>query len=292
VRAFSAFVCLLVATLVAPVAIGASWLWLRVDSTEAYVGTVAPLADDPTLRAELADRLSVAAVGAMEEHLPVGLPASVDSTAHDAAVAVIESPDFPEFWREANADAHREFLRIVHAEGQVAHGRLTIDISPLLASVFERLSAGGIPVEALPDVPLRVPVVERQQLADAGGPYRVLEGLGLWLPPLWVLLVGLAAAVSRGWRGRFRAAGLGALGLALAGLLVGVVVGPAGDAVVDEIEPDRRELVELFVDRVLDGLDTTATAVLLVAGIVGLALLVASLWPGSRKAESTPAGSW
>lgn len=294
-RTFSVFVCVLVATLVAPVAIGASWLMFRVDSTDAYVDTVAPLADQPTLRAELADRLAVAAVGALEDHLPVGLPEAADARAHDAAVAVIESPDFPEFWREANADAHREFLRIVHDErrGRPVEGYLTIDLSPLLGDVFERMAAAGIPIETVPEVPLRVPVVEKQRLAEAGGPYRLLEGLGLWLPLLWLVLVGLAVLLAHGWRGRLRTVGFAALGPALAGALVGLVDGPATDVIVDEIEPDRRELVRLFVEVILDGLDRTATGVLVVTGLLGVALLLASfVVPRSRKEQTAHARAW
>ena len=46
-RSFAAFLLVVVATLVAPVAIGATWVTQRVDDRQEDVDTVAPLAEDP-----------------------------------------------------------------------------------------------------------------------------------------------------------------------------------------------------------------------------------------------------
>ena len=49
-----AALAVVLSTLLVPIGITATWLSLRVDSTEAYVDTVAPLAEDPDLREVLA----------------------------------------------------------------------------------------------------------------------------------------------------------------------------------------------------------------------------------------------
>ena len=68
-QALAAFAVVL-ATLLVPMAVASTWLSLRVDGTEAYVDTVAPLADEPELRDALAKEVSAAATSAIADIVP------------------------------------------------------------------------------------------------------------------------------------------------------------------------------------------------------------------------------
>ena len=285
-----AAVLVVLATLLSPFAITAVWLSTTADSTDAYVDTVAPLADDPTLRTELADRMSQAAVAELQQRLPVAVPDGIEEMTRTAARAVVASPGFPDFWRKANRDAHRQFLRVMNEHGGNPNGWVTVDLSPLEQDVYQQLGdQTGLPVAGLPTPELLVPVARESQLAKYRTAYRVLDGAGLVLAVSWVLLVGLAALVARGWRGRLRALGLAALGLAVGGLLVRVGTPPVVRALADQADPGQRALVRLILGVVGDSLQSRATLVAVAAAVVGLVLVAVTLWPGRRTPS---AQSW
>ncbi len=277
--------CVLVATLLVPGVIGSTWLSQRVDDTDAYVDTVAPLADEPDLRAELGDRLAEAAVAALQEYVPVGLPESVDDMARAASKQVVENEGFPKFWREANAEAHREFLAIVHEErGQRdPDDWVMVDLAPLLEQVFSELSANGIPVDLLPAVPLEVPVLQESKLEEIQGSYQLLDGASLWLPLVAGGLVLLGVAVATGWRGRLRVLGGAALGTVVGALVVRAATTPVTDAVVDQVDPGQQELARLVLEVVTESLADRATTILVVAGIVAVVAFAASFVPTGRR---------
>ncbi|WP_322454674.1 hypothetical protein [Nocardioides bizhenqiangii] len=272
----------MLSTLLVPIGITATWLSLRVDSTPAYVDTVAPLAEDPELRDALAVEVANAAVRTIERRVPAALlPDSLDAVVLASAQAVVENDGFPEFWRKANATAHREFLAIVHErQGVVADGWVHIDVGPLLDDVFADF-VERFPVDvSLPSQSVMVPVVPESRLEQARGAYQVLEGLAWWVPLLWVGLVAVAVVVARGVRGRLRAGAACALGVAIGGALVMLLTSPTTDAVVDQVESERQDLARLVVEVVVASLDSTALAAAVGGLVVGVVLFVSSLLLG------------
>lgn len=286
-RALAAF-ALVLATLLVPLGIGATWLALRVDDTHAYVDTVAPLADNAELRGRLADEVSAAAVATIEDSIPVALPDMFGAMVRTSATQVIESDGFPEFWREANAHTHREFLAIVHADkGHVdADGWVVVDLRPLLdqvlADVIDDLHL-PISADALPKTPVPMPVVRQSDLEKGRGLYQLLDALSLWVPLLWVGLVLVAVLAVAGARSRLRTAAVAAVGVAAGAVLVVLGTGPLTDVVVDQVEPEKQDLARLVIETVLDSLRSEALAVGLAGLVVAVALLVGSLLlPRSR----------
>ncbi|GAA1516141.1 hypothetical protein [Nocardioides humi] len=290
-RTLVAAAALLVATLVAPFAIAGTWLTARVDDRDEYVDTVAGLADDPTVRRVLADAAADGAIDALQEHIPVGLPEAVREWAGTAATAVVESPDFPSFWRSANADVHDQVLTILDDPRAPANGTVTIDASPLLAQVLLQLEDRGIPVGLLPDLSLPVPVVREAKVAEAGPSYRTAEGIARLLPVLWLGLVAVALLVARGWRGRVRAAGAGLLGVALAAVVLQLAAEPLASAAVDRVRLERRGLAGVLLDAVVGSLEPYARGFLLAAPI-GLVLLAVTLWPRRRVESPVPGADY
>jgi len=279
-------------TLLVPIGITATWLSLRVDRTEAYVDTVAPLAEDPELRDALAEEVADAAIATLEGNVPLGLlPDGVDNVVRRSTTDVIESDDFPEFWRQANADAHQEFLAIVHDRGDtvVADGYVIVDLQPLLDDVLTDFAAEfGIPANLVPSTPLPLPVVRESRLEEARGAYQVLDGLALWVPLLWAGLVALAVLAAPGIRGRLRAGAACAVGVAIGGGLVLLLTSPVTDAVVEQVEPQKQDLARLVIEVVVANLDNTALTAVIGGLVVGGVLLVGSLVGGRRVPAGHP----
>jgi hypothetical protein len=284
-RSTAAAFLVVLATLLTPLGVAAVWTSSTVDSTEAYVETVASLADDPALRKELATRVSAAAVGALQQHSTVGVPDTLSGMARVAATEVVESKEFPALWRSANAEVHREFLSLMHEEGErrTAGGWVYVDLSPVLDRVLDRLEREGVDVDAVPDVELEVPVVREEKLAELRGEYQLVDGLGLWIPLLWAVLVAGAVAAAHGWRGRLRTLGFAALGLALGAALVRLAVDPVTRFAADQVDAEQRDLVELVADVVLGSLASFTVVVTAAAAGIGLLLVISSMWP--RRGE-------
>lgn len=286
-RSFSAVVAILLATLLAPFAIGATWVSERVDDRQAYVDTVGDLSDDPVVQQVLADAAADAAVKGLQEHIPVGLPGAVRAWARSAALTVVRSPDFPAFWRQANGDLHRQVLAILDHPDASTEGSVTVDASPLVAQVLLQLEERGIPVGLLPAIPLDVPVATKAEVAEAGPAYRTADRVNRLLPVAWAALVLLGVLVAHGWRGRVRTAGFALLGAALAAVVLLLAVDPATTAALDQVDASRRELAGVMLDAVVGSLAPYARR-FLVAAPVGLVLVALSLWPRRRPASAIP----
>jgi hypothetical protein len=282
---------IVLATLLVPLGITATWLSHHVDSTPAYVDTVAPLADDPQLRDRLADEVADAAIATLQSKVPVGLPSTLDPMVRASTRTVVDSDGFPAFWRQANADAHRQFLAIVHEKHPdvVSDGWVIIDLGPLLDQVLADL-VHQVPLLSQVDLPpssLPVPVVRESRLQQARGAYLVLDALAFWLPLAWLGLVAIAVLAARGVRGRLRTAGAAGIGVAVGALLVLLLTGPATDAVVSQVGTQHRGLVRLVIDVVVASLDDTARAALAAGLVVGLVLLVASVVLGRPRSATS-----
>lgn len=273
-------------TVLVPLGITSTWLSLHLDSTEAYVETVAPLADDEELRERLSDEVATAAVADLRSRVPDALvPGGVDALVRSSTRAVVESPGFPEFWREANADVHREFLAIVHERDHELDddGWVVVDLRPLLDQVLaEFFEQAGVPAIDMPSTPLPLPVLPESKLEEARGLYQLLEGLALWVPLLWAGLVALAVLVAPGLRGRLRTGAACGLGVALGGGLVLLLTAPVTDVVVDQVEKDERDLARLVIEVVVRSLDETATGAVVIGLVAAVGLVVASLLPRRR----------
>jgi hypothetical protein len=288
-----AALAVVLSALLVPVGITASWLSLRVDSTAAYVDTVEPLAEDPDLREVLAREVADATVDRLEELVPVGLPAALGPSVRATTDMVVESDAFPEFWRKANADAHKEFLAIVHErdEDVVADGWVYIDISPLIDEVaadFMQTVPTPVQVDLPPSPPLNVPVVPKSELDRGRAAYQVLDALALWIPLLWVGLVAVVLIVTPGWRGRLRAGAACAVGVVLGGGLILLLTPSLTDAVVEQVDSENRDLARLVIEVVVSTLDDAARGAAFGGVVVAVLFLATSLWPRRRETVTHP----
>ncbi|GAA4819173.1 hypothetical protein ACFQ0K_10550 [Nocardioides caeni] len=288
-RNLTAFVLVVLATLLAPVALGSSWLTTRVDDRQEYVDTVAPLADDPDVRRVLADASASSAMAALEQYVPAALiPDALAELTRTAAREVVESPGFPDFWRQANEDLHRDVIGLLEDEDASVDGSLTVDASPLVAQVLLLVVEDfNLPATLVPEIQLEVPVVARAKVADAGPTYRTAHAVASWTPVVWAVLVALALLVATGWRGRLRTLGFGFVGVAAAAGLVLVLADPVQDRVVDGLATGQQELARVMLDALGASLPSYVRGFLW-ALPVGMVLIGLSLWPRRDRHQHHP----
>lgn len=292
-RNLTALLVVILASLLAPVALGSSWLTARIDDRQDYVDTVAPLADDPDVRRVLADASAASAMAALEQYVPAALiPDALSELTRTAATEVVESPGFPDFWRQANDDLHRDVIGVLEDEDASPDGSVTVDASPLVAQVLLLVAEDySIPATLVPDIELEVPVVSRAKIVEAGPTYRRAHSVASWTPLAWVGIVALALLIAAGWRGRVRTLGFVCLGVAAAAGVVLVLAEPVQDRVVAEIATGQQELARVMLDALGASLPSYVRGFLWAAP-VGVVLIVLSWWPRRRRPQADPGHDW
>jgi hypothetical protein len=232
---------LVVAALLTPLTVVAAWARAQIESTDRYVATVAPLADDPAVQEYVAQAAADAIyellevdelVGALPAELAavgVALGPAVRGFLVDAASRFTASPAFSQLWREANRAAHTVIRGVLTGESEVADlrgGQLTLDLGALLR-VFQTdlVDAGFTLAERLDltDVDRTVVLVEGAQLESIATARELVGGLESlsWL----LFLATIAAAVGSVLVAPDRRRGTTRLGVGLALSMVLVAVG-------------------------------------------------------------------
>ena len=103
-------------------------LWSRNQllNTDRYVDTMKPLAEDPAVRAGIADRVTQAVTDAVDledrakEALPdrakflaVPIATAAQNLVHEVTVNFLESDQFKQLWNEVNRLAHDQIVAII-----------------------------------------------------------------------------------------------------------------------------------------------------------------------------------
>jgi len=223
-------VLVIVAGVLAPASIVASWARDEVSNTDRYVQTVAPLANDPAVQqaivdrvtTELFSRIDVQAVtkDAVDALAAQGLPPRVSQSLSALSVPLaggirsfittqvtklVGSQAFADAWVAANREAHTQMVAVLTGEGtdqvSVKGGTVSINLAAIIDTVKNRLSAAGFGLaERVPTVNAQFTVFESPDIAKAQTAFRVLNNLARWLPVLALLLLAAAVYVGRNRR--------------------------------------------------------------------------------------------
>lgn len=324
VARWTAVVVLLILTGVLAVgAVTARFARSQVFDTARYVSTVAPLADDPTVRNALADRitqtitakidirgLTEEALNTLTENtgqvsdrpriaaglnaLPALVAAQAESYIHQIALTVVSGDEFAEAWSGANRRAHQALVRVVDGQTQPGvevadDGTISISLKPILATVRERLDARGFTAaNRIPDIDTQVVLFHATELPKYQKWLRALNRSANVLP--WLTLATAVAAIRLAPRGRrLRALTLvGVTGaVAMTVLAIGVLV--ARGVYMDSLPPEvlSRPAATVLFDTMINPLRVSLRAVA-VTSIV--AALVGYLAGSSQSARSVRSG--
>ncbi|MFG3660568.1 hypothetical protein [Streptomyces sp. NPDC047706] len=252
-RCTGASVLLLIALLLAPLAVVATWLDQEVADTDRYVQTVAPLGSDPAVQSAVTGRLTdrvvaevnveavtqwlgkaLADAGAppavvdRSDALTGPLRAAVSDVVHRVVDRVVTSDVFEQAWVAANRRAHTAMVNVLTGSRSGAvraeQDKVVLDLGAVVDEVKKRLvDAGFEKASAIPAPDRQITLFEAGELPQAQAGMRVLDVVGLWLPVLTVLLAALAVWIAPAHRVMLLVAAMG-VGVMMVLLLVALAV--------------------------------------------------------------------
>ncbi|NBM19284.1 hypothetical protein [Streptomyces sp. GC420] len=317
-RYAAASVLLLLAFLLAPVSVVASWVDDEVSDTDRYVQTVAPIASEPAVQSAVTEKLTSRIVGevdvaAITESLAKVLkdsgapPKVVDSAdlltgplknALDSAVRgvvtrVVTSDQFEQIWENANRRAHAVVVKVLTGQGSTAvqtrGDTIELDVGVLVEEVKQRLVDSGFGLASqIPEVDRTIPLVQVDKLDEAQDAMRLLDVVGTWLPVVAVALAALAVWTAPAHRMALMAAAIG-VGVMMILLLVALAV--MRRVYLDSVPPTTlpQDAAAAIYDTLVRFLREGTRTVLVVAVITALAAYLYGPGRGARFVRAAAA---
>ncbi len=280
-RTMTSRIAVLLACVVLPLATVSVWLDQRVTETDGYVDAVGPLAEDAAVQRAVAARLEEAVLAALPlDRLPDNARENATLAVHTVVLAILTSSEFPPAWRAANQTAHTQLIRALRGEpGAVGpDGRVTVNLAAIVDTVLAELRARGL-FEGEVDVQASFAVLDADQLDKAQRAYRLLNALGLWLPVICLVLVGVALLISPR---RGRTVGTLAIGSLVAMLVLLGLLALARNVVVDAVPSADRKVAGPVWDVVTSSLHTGVLVLIAVAGALVLLRIAVRVVSRSR----------
>jgi hypothetical protein len=252
-RTIVAVVLIVLGCVLAPLAGVAVWARNQVTNTDRYVATVQPLASDPAIQQAVTDQITaqvftyvdiqaltsqvVDALAARVEGrgLPPQAAAALEGLAGPIANGVqgfvrtqveriVQSQAFADAWVQANRVAHDALVKALTGEGggavTVANDTVTLNLAPFIQTVKQRLVAQGFTLaERIPQVDKSFVLFQSEDITRARSAFNLLNTLGVWLPVIALILIGIGVYVAKDHRRALIGAGLGvAAGMVLLAL--------------------------------------------------------------------------
>ncbi|WP_128376918.1 hypothetical protein [Streptomyces cavernae] len=319
-RYTGASVLLLLAFLLAPLAVVATWVDSEVSDTDRYVQTVQPIASEPSVQDVVTDRLtnrvvSNVDVDAFTDYLadalqqagappPVverapALAGPLKSALTNAVSAVVSrvvtSDEFAQAWEEANRRAHAAVVKVLTDQGssavQARGNTIVLDIGTVVDNVKQRLVDAGFEKAAnIPEVDQTVPLLKTDKLQEAQGWMRVLDIVGTWLPVVVLALAALAIWAAPAHRVALMSAAIG-IGVMMIVLLIGLAV--MRRVYLDSVPPTTlpEDAAADIFDTFVRFLRQSARTFLVIAVITALAAYLYGRGRGARAVRSGAARS-
>ncbi len=223
-RAFFGMTMVVLATLLVPATIVVGFAARQASDTNRFVGTLAPLSENPAIQALIVERATVAiddALGiddlvnelldnALDPQATPRLAAAGDRLAplladqarsgiRSALTVVVESDVFAAVWRRALTVAHRQFVSVMEAnpDGAVAideNGSVVIQVGPIIDELKPALIDAGFTIaDSIPEIDATITLAELRATAQARLGYSVVTTSADFLPwiALTLLIVGI-----------------------------------------------------------------------------------------------------
>ncbi|MET1066275.1 MAG: hypothetical protein ABWX85_15085 [Arthrobacter sp.] len=311
-RRIVAILLVVLTAVLALVTVPALYLRSEVLDTNRYVATVAPLASDPAIQAEIANKVTTQITDAVDIEgitrdamtelgnvapraaaVITGLaPVIAEQTKtliHTAVSRFVASPQFQDLWIQVNRVAHQGIVNLATGEtgGTVSideSGTVTISTQEIVTRVKALLVEQGVGIAArIPDINRQITLLQSPELVRAAQAIGTLDRTATLLTWLTVLsALGAIAVAPPGWRRRATSyVGLG-IAVAMALLALGLAVGL--NIFLSTIPPASVSpaAAQSLVDTLLTPLRTGVRFVF----VVGLLIAVAAFLSGhSRRAE-------
>ena len=204
-RSLLAGVLLLVGALLVPVATAGWWARETIVPAQAYVDTVAPLAQDPAITKAVETQVvdqTMTAVRKQAPQLPAPLRSRLKPLVRSVVHRAVHTPAFAQAWRQANRTAHGQLVAVLTGRSSAVENgpgsTVEIRLSPFTRALQQGLSRAGVPFASqLPDTGAAIPIGSAQNLERAQGGYQLLVRWGRWLPVLALVLIVVGLLLAR-----------------------------------------------------------------------------------------------
>ena len=219
-RGFTAWVLVIIAALLFPIALTAYWGQRTLTDTERYVATVAPLAQDPTVKQAVGDKLTAVIVTQIDAQQrvndllqdypklqPIAGPVAigVNNFVGETVTKVLDSDQFDQLWITVNTQLQKGLISALSNDPTgpvtIQGDQVVLDTGDLIAVVKQRLVDRGLSFAANLPVP---PAADRQvvlltspQLKQARVAYAIGQPVAQWLIYVVLLMFVIAVLVSR-----------------------------------------------------------------------------------------------
>ena len=302
-RTIVAVVLIVLGCVLAPLAGVAVWARNQVTNTDRYVRTVAPLATDPAIQSAVADQITaqvftyldvqgltnqaVDALAAQGVRPLVAdrlrgfagpLTDGIQSFVRTEVGKIVQSQAFADAWVQANRVAHQALVKALTGQGDgtvtVANDTVSVNLAPFIQTVKQRLVEGGFGLAArIPEVDASFVLFDVKNLTRAQAAFNLLNTLGIWLPIIAIVLLGIGVAVATDHRRTLVGAAVGvAVGMLVLALTLAVFRTIYLDAVPAEVLP--HDAAAAAYDTIVAYLRLGLRSVLVLALVVAAGALV------------------
>jgi len=204
-----------VTALLAPLAVTAVWLHERILSTDGWVETVAPLADDPAVIDALSNRIvnTIFERADVQDKITGILPGPVDALgrtftnslrnlATNQTQKFLESDRFQSLWEQANRLAHEQVVAMFSGNGDALenhNGEVVLDLGAVADKVRLELVDRGVGIlkrVSIPKNQAQIVLFQSDVVTQLQTVFRLLDRLWIALPIAFVVVAAAAIAVS------------------------------------------------------------------------------------------------
>jgi hypothetical protein len=218
-RRISAWVLVVLASILIPVSVISVWAIRTVTDTDQYVATMAPLARNPVIVDHLAARATDAlfSTHVVQNKVTDALPPKakplvtpivneVHTYVEDLAVNVFSSPKFGKLWDTLNRHSHAAVINILTgkqtplAKRLAKGGAIVLNLRPALNNLISAADARGVtlfnPLKTVtsPSQGLSFTIVTQQQVSKFSGLFNLIVKLK-WIIPIVALVLAILSVV-------------------------------------------------------------------------------------------------
>ncbi len=220
-RGISAWVLVVLASLLIPVSVISVWAIRTVTNTDQYVTTMAPLARNQVIVDHLAAKATDALFSThiVENKVTAALPPKakpivtpivnqVHSYVEGLALKFFESPQFGKLWDTLNRHTHDAVVDVLTGKQSKLTqklekgGAIVVNVTPALNNIIDRANAKGItlfnPAKAIltQGDKLGVTVVSKSQVSQFTGLFNLIVKLKWVIPAIALALAALAIGIA------------------------------------------------------------------------------------------------
>jgi hypothetical protein len=218
-RRITAWVLVVLASLLIPISVISVWAIRTVTNTDQYVATLAPLARNPVIVNHLAEKATdelfsthivqdkvTAALGEKAKPIITPIVAEIHAYVYGLALKVFESPKFGQLWDTLNRHTHDAVIDVLTGkqtpltEKLEKGGGILVNVTPAINNLIDQANAKGVtlfnPLKPIltKGNGLGVTVVSKSQVSKFTGFFNAIVTLK-WVIPVVALVLGILGIV-------------------------------------------------------------------------------------------------